>query len=218
MPLREIYFPAIILITLLVFIQARRKFGLSFFILFILYLITNFLIEVSSSILVHYYEVGNIPIYNVSILLEGFAFCYIFYYVNKSLAIRKAILIYGITFACFWIINFCFIQKNDSLDTYSYLFSSVALAAFSLITIYQFVFKNSFNNPFHNFFFWTSIGILFCYLGNIPYLASFNILSINNWRTAVSLNIISQVVNSILYLMIIIGVLCHRPETNYKLG
>jgi hypothetical protein len=211
------YFPIIILITLLVFIKARRKFGFNFFILFLIYLISNLGAELSSSIMLYYHSKGNnMLIYNISILIEGLTFCYMFYYANNNSSVRKAVIISGSVFLVFWIINIRFIQKNDSLDTYSYLFSSIVLAIFSLITINRFVFLNSFNNPFYNFFFWTSIGILFCYLGNIPYLASFNILAISNRKTAISLSIISQVVNSILYLMIITGILCHRPETNYK--
>ncbi len=219
MSLREIYLPIIILITVLFFIKAKQKFGFDFFLIFLIYLISNFLVELSASFSVHYIG-NNMLLYNISILTEGLAFCYTFYYVNNSFLIKKIIVISATSFLLFWVIDFCFMQKNNSLDTYSYLFSAINLATFSLITIYKFVFKNAFNNPFHNLFFWTSIGILFCYLGNIPYLASINTLAVNNWKTyrmAISLNIISQVVNTILYLMIIIGTICHRPETNYKL-
>jgi hypothetical protein len=212
MSLKEIYLPLIILITLSFFIKARQKFGFDFFFIFIIYLISNFLVELTSSISVHYIG-NNMLLYNISMFTEGLTFCYVFYYINNDTSIKKAIIISGCMFFLFWIINFSFFQKNNSLDTYTYLFSSIILATFSLITIYQFIFKNSFNNPFHNFFFWISIGILFCYLGNIPYLASVNILAVNDWKTAISLNIISQVVNSILYLMIIIGCLQHQPNT-----
>jgi hypothetical protein len=205
--------PIVILIALLVFIRARLKFGSDFFIVFSLYLAINFRVELSSSIIAHY-NFNNLWIYNISILTEGLTFCYIFYYVNNSKPIRKAVIISVMLFASFWIADFCFIQGNRNLNTYTYLLSCIILSVFSLITIYQFVFQNSFNNPFYNFFFWASIGILFCYLGNVPYLASFNILVIRDPITAYRLNIISQVVNSILYCMIITGILCHHPQKN----
>jgi hypothetical protein len=215
MGLKELYVPVIILITLLVFIKARRKFGFTFFVVFSIYLISNFFIEFLSDILA-IYNLNNLAVYNISILSEGLTFCYLFYSVNRNHTIRKALVITSSVFLLFWVINFFFIQKYNTLNTFTYLFSCINLAVFSLVTIYQFVFQNSFNNPFYNFFFWASIGILFCYLGNIPYLASFNILAIKDEATAISLGIISQVVNSILYFMIITGILCHRPETNYK--
>jgi hypothetical protein len=214
MGLKELYLPVIIFIALLVFIKARRKFGFVFSWIFISYLTINFLVE-SISVVIAYKDLSNLLIYNISMLMEGLTFCYMFYYLNNNPAIKKALIISTSIFVLFWAVNFFFIQKsNDTLDTYTYLLSCIILSSFSLITIYRFVFQNSFNNPFYNFFFWASIGILFCYLGNIPYLASYNILLVKDKMIAYSLNIISQVVNSILYIMIIIGVLCHRPERN----
>jgi hypothetical protein len=213
MGLKELYMPIVVLITLLVFIRARQKFGSDFFMIFCWYLTINFLVELSSAI-IGYYNFNNLTIYNVSMLTEGLTFCYMFYYVNNNVAMRKALIISLVFFVLFWIINFCFIQKSDKLNTYTYLLSCIILSSFSLITIYRFVFQNLFNNPFYNFFFWASIGILFCYLGNIPYLASYNILAVKDEMTAYSLGIISQVVNSILYFMIITGVLCHHPQRN----
>jgi hypothetical protein len=214
MGLKELYLPVIIFIALLVFIKARRKFGFVFFFIFSSYLIINFLVE-SVSVVIVYKDLSNLLIYNISMLIEGLVFCYMFYYISSNRVIKKAVIISITVFILFWTANFFFIQKStDTLDTYTYLLSCIILATFSLITIYRFVFHNSFDNPFYNFFFWASIGILFCYLGNIPYLAAYNILVIKDRMIAYSLNIISQVVNSILYIMIIIGALCHRPERN----
>ena len=110
--------------------------------------------------------------------------------------------------------RFFLYTKEYEFNTYSYLLSSIVLSGFSLATIYIFVFEKTFKDPFHNFFFWTSIGILFCYLGNIPYLMFYNILFQKAILIAYSLTIISQIVNSILYIMIIIGILYHRRPSN----
>jgi hypothetical protein len=211
MGLKEIYLPILILITLLVFARARLKFGSGFFTIFLCYLGINLTIELCSNVIA-YYKGSNLLIYNIAILIEGLAFYYLFIQLNKNKAIQKRIKIIAGLFILFWLADILFIQKPRLLNTYSYLFSCTTLSAISLIAIYLFVFEDTVKNPFHNFFFWASIGILFCYLGNIPYLMFYNILYARAYVVAFSLSIISQIANSILYLMLITGVLCHRPS------
>jgi hypothetical protein len=209
MGFKEIYLPLLILITLLTFIKARRKLGFSFSVIFILYLSFNLIVEIVSGI-AYYNKINNIVIYNVDILIEGLVFCYGFYYFHSNVKIKKSLLISASVFVLFWALNFFFIQSDNIFNTYSYLLSCIILSLFSLITIYIFVFENIFKDPFKNFFFWISIGVLFCYLGNIPYLMFYNILLHRASAVAYSLVIISQIVNSILYVMIIIGTLYHN--------
>jgi hypothetical protein len=210
----ELPLPLLILITLLLFIKAKRKFSFKFFVIFSLYLFVNFLIELSSNIIA-YHNLSNIILYNIAILIEGTVFLYLFYHLHFNKAIKKSLVISALFFILFWNFNFFFMQRNNYFDTYTYLLSCVFLSTFSLITIYQFVFEDMFDNPFNNFFFWVSIGILFCYLGNIPYLMFFNILFKSRIAT-MSLNIISQIVNTILYIMIITGILCHQPSAKFS--
>ena len=213
MGFREIYLPLLILTTLLIFIKARRKLGFFFSLIFILYLTFNLVIEFIAGI-AFYYKVNNIILYNMDILIEGLTFCYALYYLHRSPLIKGLLKITATIFILFWAVDFFFIQKEYEFNTYSYLLSSIVLSGFSLATIYIFVFEKTFKDPFHNFFFWTSIGILFCYLGNIPYLMFYNILFQKAILIAYSLTIISQIVNSILYIMIIIGILYHRRPSN----
>lgn len=212
MGLKEIFIRVLILTTLLLFIKARRKFGFNFFIVFSCYLFINLAVEISP-IIALYYHTDNMMVYNISILTEGLAFCYLFYCIqHTNPVLKKALLISASVFILFWLINFFFIQKNTTLDTYTYFLSSIILATFSLITIYRFIFEDIVDNPFHNFFFWTSIGVLFCYIGNLPFLGMFNILAQQSKVTAMSLWFISEVVNSLLYFMTITGILCHQPK------
>jgi hypothetical protein len=209
----ELYLPLlIILTTLLIFIKARRKLGFSFSVIFILYLSFNLMVELVSGIDYYFYMINNVVIYNVDILVEGLVFCYAFYYLHSSIYIKQLLKIAAAIFVLFWIADFCFIQKEHTLNTYSYLLSSIILSGFSLTTIYTFVFEKTFKDPFYNFFFWASIGILFCYLGNVPYLMFYNILLERAPVIAYSLAIISQIVNSILYITIIIGTVYHRKQ------
>jgi hypothetical protein len=210
---KEFFMPTLILVSLFIFIKARRKFGFTIFIVFSCYLTLNFLVELLSSVIA-YYNGNNLPLYNFDILAENIVFCYVFFHINNSKLVRNGLIVSAALFLLFWIINFTFIQKSSNLNSYSYLLSCIILSVFSLVTIYRFIFTNASDDPFHNFFFWVSVGILFCYLGSTPYLASFNILEIKDNVTAYSLTIISEVVNSILYLMIITGTLCHRPHRN----
>src|SRR5260221_949713 len=122
MGLKEIYMPTVILITLLVFIKARRKFGFNFFLIFSFYLLINLFVELSSNI-VAYYDLNNITIYNIAILIEGVTFCYLFYYVNNNLTIRRFLTPMVILFILFWAVNFFFLQKSKTLNTYTYLLS-----------------------------------------------------------------------------------------------
>ena len=203
--------PVVIFITASMFFKNRQKFSFNFFIVFLVYLLISLVVEISSNIIA-FYDLNNLVIYNVEMLIETLAFCYLFYSIDLLAFARKLLFASILFFVLFWIINFLFIQRVKTLDTYSYLLSCLILCMFSMITIYQYIFQSAFGNPFHNFFFWASIGILFCYLGNIPYLASYNILVIKDKITAYSLGIISQIVNTILYLMLITGIVCHRPQ------
>jgi len=178
-----------------------------------LYLTFNLVVEFIAGI-AFYYKLNNIVLYNIDILIEGLTFCYALYYLHRSSLIKRLLKITATAFILFWVADFFFIQKEYEFNTYSYLLSSIVLSGFSLTTIYIFVFEKTFKDPFHNFFFWLSIGILFCDLGNVPYLMFYNILFQKAILIAYSLTIISQMVNTILYIMIIIGILYQRPQSN----
>lgn len=215
MGLKEAYLPLLIFITILIFILKRGKFSIDFFLIFLSYLILNLVIEFVSGI-AYYHAKSNLVIYDIDILIEGLTFCYTFYYLHFSSKVKNLLIVAALILVLFWITDFSFIQMRAVFNTYSYLLSCLILSTFSLLSIYLFVFESIYDDPFRNFFFWLSIGILFCYLGNIPYLMFFNILVMKSRITAFSLGIISQIVNSILYIMIITGTLRHQPSGKFS--
>lgn len=205
----NIHLPLIILMAIFFLIKARKKIERYYFLLLI-YLVVNLLVESFANVL-DYNKKSNIALYNFGMIFEITVFLLIYYReMHWKIIIKSAILL----FLIFAWINALFFQNLHSFYSNTYTVGSILLMSFSLYYLFGIVVKNETINPLFNFMFWFSIGVLFCYLGNLPYLSILNkLLSADNKVLIRNLALISLVVNTLLYILIIIGSLCHRKMT-----
>ena len=211
MPYLNIYLPVLILITLSIVIKYGITLKLSEYRILILYLIVTLFVESAANTL-DYYKQSNLSVYNIGMIFEVNIFLNIF--LKKSTDKIKTLLHYTITiFNCFALVNIIFFQKYNKFQSNTYTLACLLLMFVTLSFLFKLIIKKT-NSPLRDFFFWFSIGVLFCYLGNFPYLSSLNSLIALNDNTEKALAIISITVNSLLYLLISIGVVCNRREAN----
>lgn len=209
MSLKTLFLPGVLLVTFIVLLFFRKRLQPKYLQLFIIYVAVCFLTELTAHLLT-YFNRKNIVLYNIEMIFEISFFAYIFYRSTDSPVIKKIISYFFIFFLLFAFINLPFIQGLRKFNTYTYTIGSLFLTACCFYYLFNLIFSKETENPFRIFLFWVSIGLLFCYLGNLPYLSTLNKLFTSNWATARSLSIISKVVNTILYLSIITGAVCQR--------
>lgn len=212
MTLKTYFLPTVILITLIVLLINRHKLTPSYNKNFIAYLVVTFFVETTAHLLTVYYG-NNIPLYNFQMIFEISFFYYTFYKAISKPSVKQIILYFSIAFLVFAIGNLIFYQTLYDFNSYTYTLGSIFLSFLCLYFLFEIVIlSTNIINPFQNFLFWVSIGILFCYLGNLPYLSSLNVLFQNHDSIVTSLSIISKVVNTLLFVLMIIGVLCQKKK------
>lgn len=194
------HLPATILLSFIVFYYHRKKMNRNIRTLFFIYLPANFIIELIANILD-----SNIVLYNAAMIFEITLFLLVYYRSMPETWVRKIIFYMIIFFLFFAIMDALLLQEYTTFFSYTYTVGCVLLMFASLYYLFIIVIKYENINPLKNFLFWFSIGVLFCYLGNLPYLSVLNkIISVKNNN----LSNISKVVNTLLYLLITIGSIC----------
>ncbi len=193
-----------------ILLAIRRRVEKKFWNLLFLYLLSNFLIEFSANFLKAQDE-SNLKVYNIGMIFEITIFLLLFHRAVKTSQQKKMVLYSIISFLFFSTINALFFQNFGRFFSNTYTFGSIILMGVSLFYLFAIVVKNENHNPVNNFMFWFSIGVLFCYLGNLPYLSMLNgLISSKNKVPENDLAIISITVNTLLYVLIITGLICHR--------
>ena len=182
------------------------------YLVLLIYLIYNFLIELIANIL-DANNFSNLELYNFGMISEVLFFLTVYYISFESFFLKRVIIYTGFFFAGFSCINAFLFQSYHSFFSNTYTVGSVLLMAVSLYYLVAVVLRNEELSPVHTFMFWFSIGVLFCYLGNLPYLSVLNnLLSTDNKAMARNLALISMTVNTLLYILIVIGAICNRTS------
>lgn len=206
----NLHLPLIILMAFLTVLVWGAKLGSKTQRLFLLYLGVNFFVESIANIL-DYNGKSNLDLYNAGMIFEISFFLYIFRRNTANYLIKKAILISVFFFLLIASLDIILLQKKHSFLSNAYTVGCFLLMGASLYFLFLIVIKSKHTNPLKNFLFWFSIGVLFCYLGNLPYLSVINrLFATDNKLLARNLAIISLVVNTLLYVLIIIGNICHK--------
>lgn len=194
-------------ITVLLFFKTRVE-QITFKSLLI-YLVINFTFEVIAFILTEK-SISNIPVYNLQMIFEVTFFLFL-YRVTASISIYKKIITIAIaSFIAFALVNIVFFQSISMFNTNTYTLGSFLLIFVCGNYLYYSILKDQLKNPLLSLMFWVSLGVLFCYLGNLPFLSNVNELFAFDEDMALRLRLISICVNVLLYLLISIGILCNR--------
>jgi hypothetical protein len=194
-------------VTVLLFFRNRLEQIAFRFLLF--YLAINFTFEVIAFILTEK-SISNIPVYNLQMIFEVTFFLFL-YKTTASITIYKKIIATAIaSFVAFALVNIIFFQSIGKFNTNTYTLGSFLLIFACGNYLYYSILKDQLKNPLLSLMFWVSLGVLFCYLGNLPFLSNVNELFVFDEGMALRLRLISICVNVLLYLLISIGILCNR--------
>lgn len=200
---------SVILLAIVVLSLFKKNLDNIIFKYLLLYLCTNFVFEAIAFYLIEH-GINNIHVYNVEMIFEVSFFLILFKKSAFSFTYKRAITIAVIAFIVFAIINIIFSQSIIIFNSNTYTLGSFFLIFACGIYLYNSILKNEDRNPLFSLMFWVSLGVLFCYLGNFPFLSNVNQLFIINENMALRLQVISISVNVLLYLLITVGILCNR--------
>jgi hypothetical protein len=200
---------AVILLAILSVILFRRNVDKKNQQYLLAYLCGNFTFEL---IVLVFIDKGfsTYGVYNLEMIFEVLFFLFFFYRNGAPELIKNSIPLLISIFVLFSIYNILLIQKWTDFNTNTYTLGSFFLFYVCGYYLIYSVLRNENKNPLRNLLFWISLGLLFCYLGNFPFLSNVNQLFTLNAVMATSLRTISLVVNLLLYLLIIVGVICNR--------
>lgn len=209
-----LHLPVTILLALIIVFVNRQKINKNIRSLLLLYLAVNFIIELTANMME-----TNIALYNAGMVIEITIFLIIYYRSIPEIKIKKGIGYIIPAFLLFALINALFIQHYRILFSNTYIVGCVVLMFISLYYLFNIVILREQVNPLKSFLFWFSIGVLFCYLGNLPYLSILNtVINSKNEILKNNLAYISETVNTLLYLLIITGAICQINTTKTVLA
>ena len=209
----RILLPLIILIVLAVVLKTQPKLSGHFIWKWlVLYLIVNFAVELLANILEANHR-NNLALYNFGMAFEVGIFLRLFILINDDKKVKSLIGVFAVLFTLAFLIDLLLIHGILQFNAYAYTAACLLLTSCCFITLGKSVVNGFERNPLHDFKFWFSIGVLFCYLGNAFYLILVNKLVETNSIDLKNLSIISLTVNTIMYIMIAIGSACQKEET-----
>jgi hypothetical protein len=199
---------SVILMSIAVLLIFRKNISHKIFSYLIIYLCTNLCFEILAFSLLQKNK-DNIFIYNLEMFFEVSFFLFLYRKMGFSLLYQKTVSYILLLLWASIIINVRFFQPLSIFNSNIYTLGSFLLlfvCGFYLL----YIIKNDEKNPLHFVMFWISLGLLFCYLGNLPFLTNVNRLFAIDEQMALRLRLISITVNVLMYCLIAIGVICNR--------
>ncbi len=192
---------------MLVFFKKKLAGYLFYYLLF--FLSTNLVFESIAHYLA-YKKMGNYEVYNGEMIFEVSFFLLLYKRSFSSIKFKIIATVFFIFFILFAAINIAFFQPFTSFHSNTYTAGCLLLLVTSIFFLFNDIVKAEDLNPLFFPMFWISLGILFCYLVNFPFLSNVNQLFIIDDALAKRLSVINYTVNVILYLLIGIGIICKR--------
>lgn len=175
----------------------------------LVYLTGNFIFELVVLFLT-IKDLNNIGVYNLEMLFEVSFFMLFFRKISAKRYFRYSINVLLPLFLFCFIINILFFQPIGVFSSNTYTLGSLFLFYVCGFFLFISILQDESKNPLRSINFWISLGVLFCYLGNFPFLSNVNQLFSINESMALTLRTISISVNVLLYLLIIVGIVCSR--------
>ena len=144
----------------------RFKYTFKHFLFISLLIFVSIVIEIISYIMIKYFALSNLLIYNIHTILELFLIS-AFYYKNlEGIKLKKSIIIFYLFFLTYQIIELKIKSKN-SLNEVSLIFESLYVIVFTILTFYQILHKKFQKNLFDSSIFWFNSAFLIYFSGNL---------------------------------------------------
>lgn len=160
------------------------------------------------------HKIRNHWLYNIYIFIEFNFLNYIYIQTITTSGPRNTIKAFSLVFPLFFIINIAFIQGIHTFNTYSYVAGGAAVIVWTCMYFTELLSKPKFSSIIEQPLFWISTGLLFFYLGNIPFYGMINYLLKNHYGIVKNYFVIVLILNVLKYSLYAVGFLCTKPKQN----
>jgi hypothetical protein len=173
----------------------------------------SIIVETLALIWTRYFH-NNYLIYTLAITPIYLLYMAVYYYAITSPVIRKAILVTGILFAIFGILNFLLWQKLLIVNTVSHMVADLIILLLIFIYFEQLKKEQDKENIklSSNPMVWISLGAFIYHLLSIPFIFSINYMAKNNLSFVQSFYKVYLIVQCIMYILYIKSFLCPHPQ------
>jgi hypothetical protein len=199
-----------IVVLALAFISSLISFRLDFSYplkMFSVLLGLTIVVECISVTMVKFHH-SNVPLYNVFMLLEFWAYGYYYRRMIDSARVRKMINVFLWLYPVFWAIVVFFIFGINTWNSYVIVAGSFFTILFSAIFYYQLFTHAELVRLDISPGFWIATGLIIFYTFNLPYMGTLNFLAKNYLSLAIKLLYVLKILNIIMYSIFIYAFLC----------
>lgn len=158
------------------------------------------------------HKIRNHWLYNIYIFIEFNFLNYIYFHAITTTRSRNIIKLFSLIYPLLFIINIAFIQGMHIFNTYSYVAGGVGVIVWTCMYFTELLSKPKYSSIIEQPLFWISTGLLFFYLGNIPFYGMINYLLKNYLGIVKNYFIIVLILNILKYSLYAVGFLCSKPK------
>lgn len=191
----HIFFIALAVVTGVISYRRMNALPLRLFLLFLLYTLLNECIAywmMSQNIRNHW-------LYNIYNYVRFPLLAIIYYFLINNPQFKKIIAGFLLSIPLLLAVNMYVYGTFYQLHTLAILYGSVFIIFLTICFLRQLLYLPLEDSILHHPFFWISSGLLFYFLGNVPFLGALNYLIANNPGVAVQLYTITRILNILMY-------------------
>ncbi|MES2882799.1 MAG: hypothetical protein V4676_11665 [Bacteroidota bacterium] len=193
-----LYFIALSVAAGLISLKNKLPLTLKVFLVFLCYTLVNELITVKMNGANHW-------LYNIYNYIRIALLSFIYLKLLVTPILKKIIKGFLISLPAWFAISFFLLDGIHQLHTPTVLAACVAFVFMSTGYLYELLLYPTQENLLRKPFFWISTGILFYFLGNLPYLGSINYLVKKDMKLAMQLYYIVYILNAVMYTLFVVA-------------
>ena len=153
-------------------------------------------------------KVHTAPLYNIFTVLELCFYVWVLRNIIKNTKIKKATIFFLIGFPCISALNILFVQGIDNYNSLTYSLGCISIIFLSIYYFYelfnlQYAVRLSIDPSF-----WICTGLLFFYSVSFPVFVSLNLMKTFTYKLGFLVELITFVLNIILYSLFCIAFIC----------
>ena len=186
---------------------------------FSILLICVFVVEATAILWTYlFYSLGqmhfsnsNLWLYNCFLIPQYLLYMIVYYQTITSLILKKIIILTGILYTAFAILNNIFFQSIYTIDSFTLIMASLIVIFLTVSYFEELRKKEDLVKLTSHAMVWISLGAFIFHAASLPYLISLDYLIHNNLPLAISLFYIFLSLNCIMYSLYAIAFLCQNP-------
>lgn len=161
---------------------------------------------------------GSIFVNNFSLPIEFISYGFLYKRLFTQKAFLYSINVSIVLFPVLTIVSFFINQSIYPFHNYVFTFGCIFILFITLSFFIKLIIADYFLvNPLTQFYFWLSVGLLFCYLGGFMYLSTLNYLFKKSSFIYYNLRNLNFILNCFYYICIIISVKCLKTFPNSQI-